>query len=202
MKTQDGRLYVVSGASRSGKTAWTLRQVKAAARVIVWDVEAQWCNERGFRKVSSRAELLAALKDGPAKLAYVPGPDVKAEFAFWAAAARYWGTYHGPCVAVAEELADVSTQGKAPHEWGMLIRRGLKRGITIYAISQRWAEADKTAVGNASAFALFRMSSGDDVAYMARKTRVPIAELERLMPLEYVVFDVLGNIERGRLKFR
>lgn len=205
MKTDDGRLYVIAGASRSGKTAWVLREVRHLPRVLVWDVEAQWCAVPGFRKISSRAELLRAMLQagaGPAKLAYVPGGDVKAEFGFWAAVVRHWGTYYGPCVAVAEELADVSTPAKAPHEWGMLVRRGLKRGISIYAISQRWAEADKTAVGNASEFVLFRMSSGDDVAYMARKTRVPVAELEGLKPLQFVRYSVTGELQRGTLKFR
>ena len=85
--------------------------------------------------------------------------------------------------------------------WGLLLRRGLKRGISIYAISQRWAEADKTAIGNASEFVLFRMSSGDDIAYMSRKTRVPVADLENLKPLEFVRYQVTGETERGKLTF-
>ena len=203
LATDDGRLVIVAGASRSGKTAWTARQVRKLPRVLVWDAECQWAVLPGFRKVSGRRELIRAVQGaGPARLAFVPGPDLRGDFDVWSAAARYWGTYCGPCVVVAEELADVSTPAKAPAEWGMLVRRGLKRGISIYAISQRWAEADKTAVGNASEFVLFRMSSGDDIAYMARKTRVPAAELESLAPLQYVRFSVTGDIERGRLTFR
>ncbi len=202
METSDGRLIVIAGASRSGKTAYTVRQVKREKRIIAWDPEDQWARLPGWRRVTSRAELLSAVgKPGPARLAYVAGGKIREAFDFWAACAQYWGRYLGPCVAIAEELADVTSSAKAPGAWGILLRRGLKRGITIYAISQRWAEADKTAIGNASEFVLFRMSSGDDIAYMSRKTRVPVSELDGLQPLEYVRYTVTGEFERGKLKF-
>lgn len=214
MQTDDGRLIVVSGASRSGKTAWTRRKAAKVPRALVWDIEAQWCALPGFRKITTRAELFAAIqKPGPARLAYVAGSaDLKDEFNFWCACVMLWGRYRGPCVAVAEELADVSTPAKAPQDWGILLRRGLKRGITIYAISQRWAEADKTAIGNASEFVVFR-ASGDDVGYMAKKARIPVADLEALNP-EYWDADctrlkrgpfirstVTGTVERGEITF-
>jgi hypothetical protein len=83
-----------------------------------------------------------------------------------------------------------------------LLRRGLKRGITIYAISQRWAEADKTAVGNASEFVLFRQSSGDDIRYLNRKTRVSESDLAGLQQFEFIKVDaVTGETTRGKLKF-
>lgn len=203
MQTDDGRLVVVSGASRSGKTAWVRRQVEKLPRVLVWDIEAQWCELRGFRKVSTRAELFEAVqKPGPARLAYVSGgDDLRDEFNYWAACVMLWGRYRGGCVAVAEELADVSTPAKAPQEWGILLRRGLKRGISIYAISQRWAEADKTAIGNASEFVVFR-AAGDDVQYIARKSRLPLEQVEALAPLEFIRVSVTGETERGALKFR
>lgn len=62
-------------------------------------------------------------------------------------------------------------------------------------------QADKTAVGNATDFVLFRLDSGGDrLALLGRKTRVPETELNGLKPLEFVKFDVLtGQIERGKL---
>lgn len=181
MKTQDGRLIVIAGASRSGKTAWVVRAIKGQSRVIAWDPENQWAELPGWRKVTTRRDLMAAAKSpGAMKVAYVAGGGLVEEFNYWAACVMYAGRYVAPLSAIAEELADVTTPNKAPGDWGILLRRGLKRGITIYAISQRWAEADKTAVGNASNFVCFTMSSGDDVAYMARKTSVPAAELAAL----------------------
>lgn len=203
MKTQDGRLYVIAGASRSGKTAWTKKQTAKARRVFAWDPEAQWCELAGWRKVTTRAGLLdAAQRPGPQRVAYVTGGKLQEEFDFWAACVMYAGRYVEPLEAIAEELADVTTPAKAPGNWGILIRRGLKRGITLRCISQRWSEADKTAVGNATDFVIFRQSSGDDVRYLARKTRIEEGEINGLVPLQYVHMDALtGQIDRGKLRF-
>lgn len=212
MKTQDGKIYVIAGASRSGKTAWTKRSTQKSRRICAWDPEDQWAQLPGWRRVTTKAELLAALRTpGPLKVAYVAGGDLKAQFDFWAGAVMYAGRYVAPLDAIAEELADVTTPSKAPGNWGILLRRGLKRGINIYCLSQRWSEADKTAVGNASVFVLFRMSSGDDVRYMARKTRIPEADINALRPTlkpdgnvkvaPFVSINVLGEITRGKLIF-
>lgn len=203
MATQDGVLVIVAGASRSGKTAYTLRRIERAPRVVAWDPEAQWCELPGWRKVTTRRELLEVLsKPGPMKVAFVVGSDLKGGFDFWAKAVMHAGRFVAPLACVAEELADVTAPGKAPDGWGVLVRRGLKRGISIYAISQRWAEADKTAMGNASEFVMFRQSSADDVAYLSRKTRVHVNELDGLRPLQWVRCNAYtGEIERGTLTF-
>lgn len=202
MKTQDGRLHVIAGASRCGKSTLTAREVKAAKRAFAWDPEAQWCELPGWRKVSTRAKLLeASQKPGPQRVAYVAGGDLKAEFDFWCGCVMYAGRYVGPLAAIAEELADVTTPSKAPGNWGILLRRGLKRGIDIYAISQRWAEADKTAIGNASDYTCFSMG-GDDIEYMARKTRIPVPDLEALRQFDYIRIDRLTKeISRGKVTF-
>lgn len=203
MQTQDGVLVVIAGASRSGKTAYTRKRLAKARRVVAWDPEAQWCELPGWRKVTTRAALVEALqKPGPLKVGFVVGSDLRGGFDFWAQAVMWAGRFVEPLACIAEELADVTTPAKAPDGWGILVRRGLKRGISIYAISQRWAEADKTAFGNASEFVMFRQSSGDDVAYLSRKTRVDVAELSGLRPLEWVRCNAYtGEIERGKLKF-
>jgi hypothetical protein len=203
MKTDDGRLIVVGGASRSGKTVHVKKRTKADRRIVAWDPEDQWSQESGYRKITTRAELMKAIQSpGHMRLAFVAGGELKDEFNFWAGAVYYAGRYIAPLVAIAEELADVTTPSKAPGHWGILLRRGLKRGITIYAISQRWAEADKTAIGNASEFVLFRQSSGDDVLYLSRKTRVPVSDLEALRQFEYIQFDaVTGEKNKNKLRF-
>lgn len=203
MKTQDGRLYVIAGASRSGKTAWTRKQTAKLRRIFAWDPEDQWAQLAGFRKTTKRADLLkAAAQPGAQRIAYVAGGNLQAEFDFFAGCAMYAGRYVEPLDVIAEELADVTTPSKAPGNWGILLRRGLKRGITIWAISQRWSEADKTAVGNASDFVIFRQSSGDDITYLSRKTGIEQAELRGLVPLQFVKLDALtGAIERGKLRF-
>lgn len=203
MKTDDGELNVVAGASRSGKTAYVRRETKKLRRVIAWDPEDQWARLPGWSRVTTRKDLLAITqKPGHVRVGYVAGGDLKAEFDFWAGCVMYAGRYVEPLTVIAEELADVTTPSKAPGNWGILLRRGLKRGITIYAISQRWSEADKTAVGNATNFVVFRQSSGDDVRYLSRKINIPESEISGLMPLEYVkVSAITGGVSRGKLKF-
>ena len=201
LKTEDGRLRVVSGASRCGKTTQVAKETASEKRICAWDPEDQWAQLPGYRKVTTRKELLAAMgTPGRVRVAYVAGGDIKAEFDFWCGVVMYAGRYIAPLVAIAEELADVTTSSKAPGNWGILIRRGLKRGITIYAISQRWAEADKTAIGNASEYLLFT-SRGEDVDYIARKTRVPIDEIESLKPFEFIRYDPVTK-EKSRTKLR
>lgn len=211
MQTEDGRLVVIGGKSRSGKTAWTAREIKKAARVIAWDPEDQWAQLPGWRRVTTQRALHDAIqKGGAGRLAYVPSGELARQFDFWAGCAFYWGRYLGGCVVIAEELADVTTTAKASGNWGILLRRGLKRGISIYAISQRWAEADKTAIGNASEFVCFSMLPMD-VDYMAKRTGIQAAELAALQRIEgassvilpYVRLTIAtGSIERGKLTFR
>lgn len=202
MKTVDGNLYVIAGASRCGKTTLTAREVRRAGRIMAWDPEAQWCELPGWVKVTSRTDLLAwAQKKGRYKVAFVAGGDLKDGFDFWAGCVMYAGRYFGPLVCIAEELADVTTPNKAPGNWGILLRRGLKRGIDIYAISQRWAEADKTAIGNATEYWCFSMG-GDDIEYMSRKTRIPVDDLEGLRKFEFIKIDrVSKEMRRGKVTF-
>jgi hypothetical protein len=203
MKTVDGRLYVISGASRCGKSTQVAKMLRGSRRALAWDPEAQWCELPGWRKVTSRKQLLAAIQTpGHMKIAYVAGGDLKPEFDFCCACAMWAGRYRNPLDFVAEELADVTTPSKAPGNWGILVRRGLKRGINIYAISQRWAEADKTAMGNASIYIVFA-SRGEDVNYISRKTMLPLDELAALVAFEFIIFDpVTKEKERKKLRFR
>lgn len=202
MKTQDGRLIVVSGASRCGKSTQVAREVKAERRVVAWDPEAQWCEQSGFRKITSRAALLKAIQTpGHMRLAYVAGGKLAEEFDYLCKSVMYAGRYIAPLIYIGEELADVSTPGKAPEGWGILVRRGLKRGITIYAISQRWAEADKTAIGNASEYLTF-LPRPKDLRYVAGFTGLQMEEIESLQPLEFIRFDpVTKEKQRRKLRF-
>lgn len=203
MKTADGLLYVVGGASRSGKTEWTKRAVAKARRVTAWDPEAQWCELPGWRKVSSKAELLRLLTArGPIKVAFVSGGDLAGDFNYWAGVVLYASRYIEPTDCIAEELADVTTTAKAPANWGILLRRGLKRGGNIYALSQRWQEADKTAVGNASRFVLFRQNGATTGRYLEKMTGVPADQIPTA-PLHFITFDpTTGTTTPGRLTFR
>lgn len=181
MNTVDGRLIVIGGASRSGKTAYARKAAASAPRAAAWDPEDQWGKLPGWHRHTNASTFAAALlKPGPGRHAFVAPGELQPAFDYCCQCVFMSADRHGAITFIAEELADVSTPGKAPRHWGMLLRRGLKRGATIYAISQRWAEADKTAFGNASEFVLFSQPSLDDVRYITKKTRIPAGQLDAL----------------------
>lgn len=202
-KAPDGIITGIVGASRSGKTAWLKQQIAAAPRLLVWDIEGQY-NER-TRTIRTRAELVRAIqKDGR----YSYQPDSLGDFDFWARAAFLFckiGAEAGVKTAiVAEELADVTSPGKAPDGWGMLIRRCSKYGGDVYGITQRPAESDKTLFGNAMILHVCGMQRANDRKYMALELDIPVAEITSLdrSKLEYLHKDMrTGKIERGRLTF-
>ena len=188
----DGSLVCISGASRSGKTARVIQLTRDDARCVAWDPEDQLWADAKMRRVDSVGALLGAMAKagrGPLRVALVPAVVSAEAHSAWSASVLWWSRECGPCSAIAEELADVSSPGKASAGWGQLVRRGLKRGAAIYAISQRWAEADKTVVGNAGRFLIFRQSTRQDVAYMASRVDVPADVIAGLGRLEYVDYD-------------
>lgn len=202
----DGTLTVAVGASRSGKTAWVKQRLSAYPVRLVWDVEGQY--RQGNHVATSKRELIALAKHAAAKpcgIAYVaPSLD---DFGYWADVA-FWlvravsGKHQ--CAIVAEELADVTTPGKAPDQWGILIRRGLKYGADLYAITQRPSESDKTIMGNASVIHCCGLQRANDRKYMAAEMDVPaetIAGLNRGQ-LEYLHKDMRTlETSRGKLTF-
>ena len=199
----DGTLTVAVGASRSGKTAWVKQQLAAYPLQIVWDVESQYAEGRTV--ASNRRALLDCVKvaaQKPLRNAYVtPSLD---DFGFFADCA-WWlirATKQRAAV-VAEELADVTTPGKAPDAWGILIRRGLKYGADIYAITQRPSESDKTVMGNASVIHCCALQRAGDRKYMAAELDVPLNDLKlNRGALEYLHKDMRsGKTTRGRLTF-
>jgi hypothetical protein len=203
LATIDGRLYIIGGKSRSGKTSWTARQIRSVRRILAWDPDDQYSQLPGFRRVTRPAQLKAiADNPNPGRYAFVPSGDLKESFDFFCECAFHWGRFAGGGAVIAEELADVSSPGKAPNGWGKLCRRGLKRSLDIYAISQRWAEADKTAFGNASEYIIFMLASQDDVAYLAKKSRIPIQDIETLERFEFIRLDTdTREIRRDKLRF-
>ncbi len=194
----DGRLVVISGSTRCGKTEKTKRLVRPFKTVFVWDIEAQWHKLQGYKKITDLTELKKIVMAGKqGKFAYVSNSNIKAEFEMFCMCVFFYGEHYGECAVVAEELADVTSTSKAGESWGMLCRRGLKRGISIFAISQRWAESDKTAFGNATDFYLFRMASVSDVEYIAKKVDVPVTRLKELKPLDFIHYDALTHTANG-----
>lgn len=181
----DGELTAVIGASRTGKTSYTLTRTAGVQPLLVWDPDGQWTAMRQAREVT-RAELIHLTRTlGPAgRLCYV-APPIAAEFDFFCRIAWSWARL-APSTIVVEELADVTNPGKAPAGWGVLIRRGLKYGTNIIATTQSPAESDKTVIRNALRVACFLLEQDTDQLYVARRIGVPLEQVAGLKRLEYL----------------
>lgn len=208
-KHKDGCLFVVTGATRSGKGAWIKQQVGGASRLLVWDPKPDYCAGRpadfplkNMTIIRSPSELFNAVQTTrPARIGFVAPTDPKL-FEWWAKCAYIFARL-APAVLVAEETSDVTNPGKAPKGWGELCRKVLVTGSDLYAVTQRPAESDKTAFGNATIFHVGRMSRAKDRKYMAEEMDIPTADIARLGDLEYIEKDNRTlKVTTGRVSFK
>ncbi len=200
IKRPDGSLYVVTGASRTGKTTWVVGRVKNARRLLVWDSVGEWADRFGCERVRSVAELSRVIfRRG--RFAY-DVPCTPENFAAFCRAAWIYIRANQGAVVV-EELADVTSPGKAPVYWGELIRKGLRYGPEIYALTQRPSESDKTVMGNASVLHVHQMARDEDTKYMARELRCDVSKVDALAPFEWIERDRrTRELTTGRLDAR
>ncbi|MGH8224413.1 MAG: hypothetical protein ACREQZ_15710 [Woeseiaceae bacterium] len=174
----DGELVVVTGSAGSGKTLFSMTRYGRAARLLVWDSHFEW-SAHGAAPVGSLGALAARCTSAdPWQLAYT-GPANRKTFPVFCRVALCAMKLE-PCTVVVEELAEVTHAGKAPDDWGELIRWTRKLGGRLVGITQRPAESDKTLIGNAHLIACHAMSRADDAEYMAKLLRTPVAVVDSL----------------------
>ena len=212
----DGRAVLVAGSSGSGKTAWTMQQTASSRRLLVWDCLGEWARRGRVAAVPTLAQLGEAITadvrepqrvvalgyTGPAFVTIKSGPRdrIAPLFPVFCRLAWVW-LRSKPGQLVIEELADVTSPGKAPPEWGEICRKGRHYGAQVYAITQRPAESDKTIVGNAAAIHTGLMAFPRDRAYMAECLDVPAAEVGKLKPLEWIERDMRTRaLRRGTVR--
>lgn len=174
----------ITGGSGTGKSSLIKKAIDKVKRVVVFDPDDEYSAMRGFIRVESHKQLACELskrgRSQGGKIAFVAGG--KESFEFWAKCAFAWGN----CIAVAEEIADVTTPAKAPPAWGTLIRRGRKYGVKIYAVTQSPAEADKTILRNAASIHCFALGRTADRRAIASEINTDVNNIAELVPLEYL----------------
>jgi len=201
----DGRLIAVAGGSRSGKTVWTAQQVKREPRLLVWDApKGEWARVYNCRRVSDFRELAKLVLPGapPSRVAFMRvSENLPGDFETWARLAFVYIQAHGAPV-VAEELASVTQPGKAPAAWGNICRMCMGYGADVYAITQRPAESDKTALGNAVLIHSGRFNTPRDRATMAEYLDVPVQEVAAMLPLQFIERHADGTMLRGAVNLK
>ncbi len=194
----DGKLTLIVGATRSGKTHWTMQELNKHKRIIVWDIKHDLNEFKGFIRCTDKKELIKVLfknKNKPLKITF---SGKESDFDLWCKLAYTWAK-DGKCAIVADELSDVTTISKAPPAWGQIIRKVLCTGTDVYAITQRPAEIDKTTVGNATIFHVHRMSRAKDRKYISEEMDVKKQIIDELNDRDYVEKN---NITRKVTKFK
>lgn len=211
---KSGILTACIGSSRSGKSQYTFEQLRTtphANRLLVWDIKGEYKTQYRARNKAELVRLITHFQGNPATIAYTS--DNLSDFDFFCKCAQQFVKGHfavgSQCVLVFEETADVTTPAKAPPEYGIILRRYLSYGVDIYAITQRPAESDKTAVGNASVLHVCRLNLQPDRKSAANNTGLPAGEIESLVAdQERGVFEYLHantgtrKWHRGELAFR
>lgn len=209
MKVKPGVIVAVVGSSQSGKTAYTKAKIAKAKRVLIWDIEGQYPGT----VIRTKSALIAHIKKvggGSAVISYQPKN--LNDFDYFCQVAYAWGLIGEksgvPTVIVAEETADVTNPGKAPQGWGVLLRRGKKRGLSIYAITQRLSESDKTAIGNADYVHACRLVLANDRKAVANVLDVPVEQVKEMLAdqdkgqFDYMQKDLgRDKLQPGRLTF-
>lgn len=189
-------LYIC-GNSGTGKSSTIKELITKAGRVIAFDPDDEYGSLPGFKRCERASDLVQLLQDAAnrkLKVAFVG--EGQAAFEFFAKCAFAWGN----CLAIAEEIADVTTPAKAPPAWGKLIRRGRKYGIKICAVTQRPAEADKTILSNAAVIRCMALGRDADRVAIGREIGLPAEAIATLRPLDWFEFHRRDlAVTRGRL---
>jgi len=189
--------------TRSGKTADVLQRTANDARLLIYDFPGRdWpgANCERIEGLAALSDRILAAGDGPARISY-RGELTSKHFGIWSSLALAWAE-DAPLTVVAEELADVVHPGKAVTGWRQLVSGGLAYGLTIYGITQRIQETDKSIFGNATTLRVFRTGQADDSLYIARRSGIDVAAIEALNKLEYIEKDRdSGEIFSGKVTF-
>lgn len=187
----------------SGKTSWVRQRVAKARRLLVWDGKGvDWGPPQRCSVLTSPHALRRVLFDASGRWSYRVDID-RDNFDTFCRLAWVWGR-HKPGVIVIDEIADVTTPGKAPSAWGQIARKVRTFGTDVYVTTQRPQECDKTAQGNAMLFHCGLMADADDQDYVARRLlgdRQLAPQVSELLPLQWIERDVrTRRITSGTLR--
>lgn len=200
-KRKTGEIGIYTGKTRSGKTFQLKKRISKARRALVWSVKEPidhyaevWPDSVMVRGLDDLKKRILDIGGGNAHLIYLPAR--MSDFGAWAKLAHAWGII-APCAVIAEELADVTTPGKAPDGWGNLIRQGAGWGIDIYAVTQRPSESDKTIIGNMSFIHAHQIMRAEDRAYVAREMDLPQDTIAALNGYHWIERWADGRVKKG-----
>lgn len=182
------------GARGTGKTAWTIRQIKNAKppRLLVWDFKNDPALEGVGQRCSSLPAMIGGAKAERFQIRYQVdhGRDIQAQFDLFCQAA--W--LAGNVMIMVDELPEVTKANKAPAAWRRVVNVGREyRGsdgkiktISIIGVGQRPAECDKSFMTNLDVLHCGRLSHPADARKMADSLGCDFRQLMNLPDLHWI----------------
>lgn len=198
--TRECEHEAVFGASGSGKSYYVKQIVKKWGRALIWDPDNEYGEIPNIQTARTPAEVMSFINSASnVKVRYVPMTIdrklLEKCFDFISLAAFIWGN----CLYVGEEIADVTTPSKAAGGWGVVLRRGRKRGVKVIGVSQRPAECDKTLFTQARYIRTGRLDGEGDKQRLATTLGAPVDWVKRLGDLEFLsVNRSTGELTAGK----
>lgn len=184
----------VSAASGGGKSQAMYDIIPAKGiRAVFWDVDKDHDCLRFTDKKQFLLALSKAHKSGKPFRVGWSGDDDQDTFLWWCNAV--WAVLDGrkDTYVVVEEAADLELgAGKAPLEFGRIIRRGRKYGAILVTCTQRCQEIPKQLLTQSSVVYI-GMQAKHDANYLAKMFPIDPDTLPRVEPLHFY------RIEKGEV---
>lgn len=205
MSANKASIEAVIGASGSGKSIYTKREIKRRkpARLIIIDPQDEYGDYA--TKVDNMADLFkSVIEDGKPRSRFkvriqLKGDRDAKEKAFSAICRLCLAV--GKVLLVPEELHLVTKASNPPPGWSEATLTGRHKGLEIIGVSQRPASVDKDFFSNATKVRCGRLNYASDVTTMANVLAVDKSDITGLAELEYIERDMrTGTTKRGKIK--
>jgi hypothetical protein len=192
------RAYIGATGSGKGVSVREYLTKNRPRRLLVWDPLGEYgdfvtATTGDLAEVARRLD--AAGPRGAFAVAFWPGADPTKYgdlFELWCRIAFAAGN----CVALVEELADVTTPSRAPLGWRRLTTQGRHRGLQVIACSQRPAQVDKQFLGGCTYIRCFTLRYPMDRQAMSGAMDVPLTAIAELQTVEGPRGVVINYLER------
>jgi len=175
--------HIIVGASGSGKSAFLRKKIDFKQnRIVAWDADEDFRLPR-IRSMAIFERLAKKQGFGQIRCAVTVEP-TEENFERFCQIVFAIAHCKAPITIICEEIADVTRVSKASPHWGQLCRKIRKYGGTIYAVTQRPEEADKTIFNQAKFKWCGALGSAAAYKKMAAEMDISVPELRNLQNIE------------------
>lgn len=176
--SQKADIRAVMGAPGTGKSHYVKAEMKAARRLLVWDLEDEYTDIEAVTVAKLPARLHQAGQGGFA-VRVIPSTDAGQRQTQFDLVCRT-AMAIGKLLFIAEELRFVTQPSKAPAGWAGITLRGRKRGVRVIGTSQRPASIDKDFLGSATLIRCGALNYPEDRRAVAAVMGIDAGQIEKL----------------------